>query len=142
VQAPAYPVDPSSTRALELRPDHRPAEFESWVDELAAPAGESLLDSPGTAGTPDRRRPPEMPLNELCSVSYRGGWIGMLAGENQVQAIQWAIVEINAAGFRVVAAVDDRRNLWKRLGAGLLLILSLGFVGKAQKVLLITERMA
>ncbi len=126
--------------APELHPEYRPAHFESWVDELTAPPGESLLHSSSQSDTPDRRRKQETPLNELHPVTYRGGWIGMFAGENQMRAVQRAIVEINDSGFRVVAAVEDRWSFGKRLGVALLWIVTLGFVGKVQNVLLITER--
>jgi hypothetical protein len=41
-----------------------------------------------------------------------------------------------------VAAVEDRWSVWKRIGVILLLIITLGFVGKVPNVLLITEPMA
>jgi hypothetical protein len=133
--------------APELHPDRRPPDpdyrspdYESWVDGLAAPPGEAVVDPRDLSDTPDRRRRPDSPLNELHAVAYRGGWIGMLAGENQVRALQRAIVEINASGFRVVAAVDDRWSVWQRIWAVMLFIVTLGFVGRVQNVLLITER--
>jgi hypothetical protein len=64
----------------------------------------------------------------------------MLAGENQVRALQRAIAEINDSGFRVVAAVDDRWSVWQRIWAVILFIVTLGVVGRVQNVLLITER--
>jgi hypothetical protein len=64
----------------------------------------------------------------------------MFEGENQSKALQRAVVEINVSGFRVVAAVPDRWSIWKRLGVILLYIMTLGFVGRVQNVLLITER--
>ena len=102
---------------------------------------ESSGFTPDLSNSPDRRRKSETPLNELYVVAYRGGWIGMLAGENQVSALRKATVEINGSGFRVVAAVEDRWNIWKHLGVALLYVVTLGFVGKVQRVILITEQM-
>ncbi len=82
---------------------------------------------------------PELPLNELYTVNYRGGWIGLLAGESQIKAVERALSEINATGRYVVAAVEDRWSFWKRLGVALLFIITLGIVGKVPNVLLITR---
>ncbi len=81
----------------------------------------------------------DFPLNELYTVSYRGGWIGLFAGESQIKALHRALPEINIAGRRVVAAVEDRWSFWKRLGVTLLFLVTLGFVGRVPNVLLITE---
>ncbi len=81
----------------------------------------------------------DFPLNELYAVSYRGGWIGLFAGESQVKALHRALPEINVAGRRVVAAVEDRWSFWKRFGVALLFLVTLGFVGRVPNVLLITE---
>jgi hypothetical protein len=80
--------------------------------------------------------------NGLHRVTYRGGWIGLFGGENQIKALQRALPEINASGLRVVAAVEDRWSVWKRIGVILLLIVTLGFVGKVPNVLLVTEPMS
>jgi len=84
-------------------------------------------------------RPPS--YNELHTVHYKGGWIGMFGGENQEKALRRAIPLINASGQRVVAAVEDRWSFWKKLGAFLLVIITIGFVGRKPNVLLITEPM-
>jgi hypothetical protein len=77
--------------------------------------------------------------NQLHTVRYRGGWIGLFAGENQTKALQRAIPQLNASGLRVAGVVTDRWSFWKRLGVILLLIVTLGFVGRVPNVLLITE---
>jgi hypothetical protein len=82
---------------------------------------------------------PDFPLNELYTVAYRGGWIGLFAGESQERALQRALPEINASGRCVVAAVEDRWSFWKRLGVALLFVITLGIVGRVPNVLLITE---
>jgi hypothetical protein len=82
-----------------------------------------------------------MTYNQLHHVKYRGGWIGLFAGENQTKALQRAFPQLNASGLRVAAVVQDRWNIWKRIGAFLLLIVTLGFVGRVPNVLLITEPM-
>jgi hypothetical protein len=79
--------------------------------------------------------------NELHMVHYKGGWIGLFGGESQEKALRRAIPLINASGQRVVAAVADRWSIWKRIGVALLLIITLGFVGRTPNVLLITEPM-
>ena len=81
-------------------------------------------------------------LNALYTVTYRGGWIGLFAGENQIKALQRSLSEINSLELCVVAAVEDRWSVWKRIGVVLLLIVTLGFVGKVPNVLLITEPIA
>ncbi|MGB7050665.1 MAG: hypothetical protein WBG41_03765 [Acidimicrobiales bacterium] len=80
--------------------------------------------------------------NELHMVHYKGGWIGLFGGESQEKALRRAIPLINASGQRVVAAVEDRWSFWKRIGVVLLLLITLGFVGRTPNVLLITEPMA
>jgi hypothetical protein len=127
--------------APELHPGYSPPEVGSWLDELAAPPGEFRLDTPDLSNSPDRRRKSETPLNELYVVAYRGGWIGMLAGENQMSALRRAMVEINGSGFRVVAAVEEGWSIWKHLGVALLYLVTLGFVGRVRNVTLITEQM-
>ena|ERR1700722_5576282 len=82
------------------------------------------------------------PFNDLHPVTYKGGWIGLFGGENQLRALQRALPAINASGLKVVAAVEDRWSVWKRIGVILLLIITLGFVGKVPNVLLITEPMS
>lgn len=80
-------------------------------------------------------------FNQLHVATYRGGWIGLFAGENQTKALQRCISEINANGRRVTAAAGDRWSVWKRIGMILLLIITLGFVGKVPNVLVISEPM-
>jgi hypothetical protein len=92
---------------------------------------------PTTAGTPVAT--PLAGYNRLHSVGFRGGWIGLFAGENQTKALERAIPEINASGRRVVAAVTDRWSFWKRLGAVLLFLVTLGFVGRVPNTVLISE---
>jgi len=77
--------------------------------------------------------------NQLHTITYRGGWIGLFAGENQTKALLRAMPQLNASGRHIVAAVEDRWSIWKRLGVILLLIVTLGFIGKVPNVLLITE---
>ena len=83
--------------------------------------------------------PPEPPYNQLHTVKYRGGWIGLFAGENQTKALQRVIPQLNAAGLRIAATVTDRWSIWKWIGVALLLIVTLGFVGRVPNVVLITE---
>lgn len=78
-------------------------------------------------------------LNSATSVSYKGGWPGLFTGENQAKALDRAMRDLNMRGHRVAAAVIDRWSFWKRLGMGLLAILSLGFYVRSPNVILITE---
>ena len=80
-----------------------------------------------------------MSYNQLHMVKYRGGWIGLFAGENQTKALERAIRQLNSSGLQVVAAVNDRWSFWKRLGVALLLIATLGIVGRVSNVAQITE---
>ena len=118
----------------ESHPDYRSPQQSSGP--LAATMPEVLqTNPPATMGAAQRS------FNELHPIKYKGGWIGLFGGENQAKALQRALPQINASGLRVVAAVEDRWSVWKRLGVILLLIVTLGFVGKVPNVLLITEPM-
>jgi hypothetical protein len=111
----------------EQHPDFQSQPFQPSAADVAAPA------------EPTTPAPRDPPLNELFTVSYCGGWIGLFAGESQEKALQRAVPEINSSGRRVVAAVQDRWSVWKRLDIALLLLVTLGFVGKVPNVFLITE---
>ena len=117
----------------ERHPDYQPP-MQSLVAPPMTPTVAAEQPSTVVPGTPPLR-----PYNELHPVTYRGGWIGLFAGENQLKALERAIPRLNAANLRVVAAVEDRWSVWKRIGVLLLLLVTLGFVGKVPNVLLITE---
>ncbi len=99
---------------------------------VAEPPARYRHQAPPRSSAPGR-------LNEVRTVTYRGGWPGLFGGENQQKALERALPEINGDGFRVVAVVRDRWSIWKRIGVVLLLVVTLGFVGRVPNVLLITE---
>ncbi|HKS91322.1 MAG TPA: hypothetical protein VJQ83_05285 [Tepidiformaceae bacterium] len=70
----------------------------------------------------------------------KGGWLGLFGGESQGKALDRVIQEMNAAGYRVSFIVPDRWNPFKRIWALILLIITLGFVGLVQNILVIGER--
>ena len=73
-------------------------------------------------------------------VNYRVGLVGVLAGESLSKALRRTIEQINADSRRVVFMVKDRWSIWAWLGALLLLLLTLGLVGRAPGYLVVTER--
>jgi hypothetical protein len=126
----------------EQHPDYQePGRYPGYLDEppyAEAQFRPSAVDiAAWTESEPPS--PNDFPLSELYAVSYRGGWIGLFAGESQIKALQRALPEINISGRRVVAAVEDRWSIWKRIGVVLLFLVTLGFVGRVPNVLLITE---
>jgi hypothetical protein len=65
--------------------------------------------------------------------------IGLFSGESQTKALNRTLDQLNAQGFAVASMVVDRWSFWRRLGWLLILILTLGFVGKVPNVLIATE---
>lgn len=80
------------------------------------------------------------PLNITRRVGLRGGWIGLFSGESQGKALDRVIPQLNADGYRVAFVVPDQWSLVKRLWAVVLLVITLGFVGLTQNLLIIGER--
>ena len=111
----------------ERHPDHR------------EPSTQGVAAEPSTPPVHRESGTQVHSYNQLHTIKYRGGWIGLFAAENQTKALQRAIPELNASGLRVAAAVEDRWSVWKRIGVILLLIVTLGIVGRVPNILLITE---
>ncbi len=80
--------------------------------------------------------------NGVTKVAYRRGWPGLFSGENQTKALERCISQLNANGQRVSAAAVDRWSLWAKLGWAFVAIITLGFVVKAENLILITEPIA
>lgn len=79
-------------------------------------------------------------MNIVRRVSMRGGWLGLLSGESQGKALERVIPAMNAEGYRVVFIVPDKFSLAKRVLAVLVLVVTLGFVGITENVLIIGEK--
>ena len=83
--------------------------------------------------------PHDPSLFQIVQVTYRGGWVALFSGENQTKAMHRSISQLNQQGYRVTAAVDDHWSFWHRVGTSLLWLITLGFVGKGENVLLFIE---
>jgi hypothetical protein len=77
--------------------------------------------------------------NQIHQVSFRAGWIGFFAGESQTKALDRVLDQINARGLRVAAMTVDRWSIWKRILWALVLICTLGFVGRVPNILVVSE---
>jgi hypothetical protein len=117
----------------EREPGHAATSTASESPAQVVPVVSAIQATPGGTLAGDAE------YNQLHTIRYRGGWIGLFAGENQTKALQRAIPQLNASARRVVAVVPDRWSFWKRLGVILLLIVTLGIVGRVPNVLLISE---
>jgi hypothetical protein len=84
--------------------------------------------------------PVEQTINVTRRVAMRGGWLGLFSGESQGKAIDRVIKELNGTGYRVSFIIPDRWNPFKKILAILLLIVTLGFVGLVENILVIGER--
>ena len=85
---------------------------------------------------------PHMPnYNQTFEARFRAGWIGLFAGENQTKSVRRQIAVLNSQDLRVAALVLDRWSIWRRLLWALILICTLGFVGRVPNVLIVTEPM-
>jgi hypothetical protein len=79
-------------------------------------------------------------LNVVRRVAMRGGWIGLFSGESQGKALERVLPELNADGYRVAFVVPDHWSIAKRILSILVLVVTLGFVGLTQNLLIIGER--
>lgn len=77
-------------------------------------------------------------FNQVHGYPFRSGWVAWLAGENQTKVLQRAVLEINEAGRVVVALSQDRWSIWKRLLWALIVVVTLGFVGRSPGVVVIS----
>ena len=131
------PIGPDTAQESTTAQPPAPPASPSPGGEPQAPLAPPAAQSPGLPSVEGSQA--AVSYNQLHRVSYRGGIIGLLAGENQIKALQRAIPQLNASGLRVVAAVVDRWSIWKRLGYTLLLIVTLFLVGRVPNIILITE---
>ena len=79
-------------------------------------------------------------LNVVRRVSMRGGLLGLLSGESQGKALERVIPQLNRDGYRISFVIDDQWSMLKRILNIFVLVLTLGFFGFSQNVLLIGER--
>ena len=68
-----------------------------------------------------------------------GGWPALFGGHSEVKTITRAVSDANGRGLRVAAVTPDRWGIFRRLWAGLVAIVSLGFVVRKPNTLLICE---
>lgn len=80
-----------------------------------------------------------MKKNIVRRVSMRGGWIGLFSGESQGKALERVIPAMNAEGYRVVFIVPDKFSLAKKFLALVVLVITLGFVGIVENLMIIGE---
>ena len=81
----------------------------------------------------------QRPYNVQRRVAGRGGWIAMLSGESRGQALERALPELNAEGYRVAFIVEDKPSLgWTLLNA-LIAVCTLGFFWRTSGLLIIGE---
>ncbi len=84
--------------------------------------------------------PIQKSVNIQHRVESRAGWIAWFSGESQGRALERALPELNAMGYKVAFVVPDRWNPFKFLLNSLLFIVTLGFYAKSQNLLIIGER--
>lgn len=102
----------------------------------AAQAEQAALSAaPATTNTV----PEPLLYNEVFEVRWIGGWPGLFHGENQSRALQRAIAHMNGSGRRIAAITTDRWSFFRRLGWGLVAVVTLGFVVRHENLLLVTE---
>jgi len=80
--------------------------------------------------------------NGVTKVAYKRGWPGLFSGENQMKALERCISQLNGNGLRVAAVAVDRWSFWAKVGWAFVAIITLGFVVKAENLIIITEPIA
>ena len=78
-------------------------------------------------------------VNITRRVTWRGGLIGLLAGESQGKALEREIEDLNTSGFRVVFIVSDRWNPFLRLFWLIIGVVTFGLFYADQNLLIIAE---
>ncbi len=92
-------------------------------------------------GVPQMQSNPK-PVNIQHRVESRAGWIAWFSGESQGRALERALPELNALGYKVAFVIPDRWNPFRFLLNSLLFIVTLGFYAKSQNLLIIGELMS
>lgn len=80
--------------------------------------------------------------NILVGVGTRGGWAGILTGENLGKSLMRAVPRLNDQGYRVVQIIPDEWSFFKQLASFILAILTLGFLNPTPGLLIVAERIA
>lgn len=75
--------------------------------------------------------------NRTHSVDFGGGWSSILA-RGQAEAVGAVVDQLNRDGRCVVAMTPEAWALRRRVSNGLLLLITLGFVGKTPGLLLVS----
>lgn len=76
--------------------------------------------------------------NQVHEVRFRGGLIGLFAGENQQKALTKLVADVNNQGRVVAGMVNDRWSFWRRLGWAFILVITLGLYTREPNVLLVS----
>ena len=82
----------------------------------------------------------DQPLNIISRVSMRAGWLGLLSGESQGKALERVIPTMNAQGYRVTFIIRDEYSLARKLLNGLIFVVTPGFIGFKENLMIIGER--
>lgn len=76
--------------------------------------------------------------NQVHEVRFRGGLIGLFAGESQQKALTKSVADINLQGRVVAGLVNDRWSFWRRLGWAFIFVFTLGIYTRQPNVLLVS----
>ena len=77
--------------------------------------------------------------NIVRRVAMRGGWIGLLSGESQGKALERVIPQMNEEGYRVAFIIKDQFSWARRVLNMAIFIVTLGFVGFVENLLIVGE---
>lgn len=80
-----------------------------------------------------------MKTNVTRRVAMRGGWLGLFSGESQGKALERVIPALNAEGYRVVFIVPDKFSLFRKVLNVIILVVTLGFVGFVENLIIVGE---
>ena len=79
-------------------------------------------------------------INGQRRAQARGGWIGIIRGESQGAAVERALPDLNADGYKVAFIIPDKFSFAKMIWAGIVAVCTLGFYWPTASVLIIGER--
>ena len=72
-------------------------------------------------------------------MNFRGGWIGLFSRERQGNALDRALKELNADGYRVAFVANDRWSFVRYRLEVVVIICTLGLVARSPNLLIIGE---
>ena len=112
---------------------------EAWTEQRRTTQAVAVPAATQAAVIPSASVVPATAFNQVHGCLFRSGWPAWLAGENQEKALMRVVPGLNASGRRVVAITPDRWSIWKRLLWALILVVTLGIVGRSPGVVIVTE---